>query len=608
MTNTPAPHNQSGSAGRPRTSLGGKQSRREFLRRSALVAGAGFATPFALDLLGLTNSGGGSPDPYAQGSTADGYRALVCVFLYGGNDHYDTFVPHDTASYNTYAAARGALARPRHTILPIDPVGGFRGAGTFGFAPEMGGLKGLFDAGDLAVVTNIGTLVRPTSKSDFAHQRNLPPQLFSHNDQQSFWQSSDPEGATTGWGGRIADLVLEGNSTHSMFTSISVSGNAVMMTGHEAFQYQIASSGVTKLHQDTFRSPAAMAGIREMMELEQPGLFSPSHVNVSRRALNAADDLSSAVDTASATYNLDAFFDTRSSNNALANTAAQLKTVARLIAAGRDSLGLKRQVFFVSMGGFDNHSGLVQNHLPLLSALDSALTGFHQATKALGVSDGVTTFTASDFGRSLASNTSGTDHGWGGHHIVMGGAVDGKRVIGDVPEVANDGPDDVGHGRLLPTTSVDQYAATMARWMGAGSSELEAIVPNIANFDSDDLQIFTTSSKPTDDPPITNPTTTSTTTSTAPPTTTATTPTTSTVTTSTVTTGTTTPATTATTTTTTEPSTEPPTTPGTTAPTTPGTTTPTTTQPPVVVGPQLTGNGAQALDPAVRGEAVTVPR
>jgi uncharacterized protein (DUF1501 family) len=592
-------------SGRNHTSLGGEHSRREFLRRAALVAGAGFATPFALDLMGITNSGGDpSTDPFAQSGSADSeYRALVCVFMFGGNDAYDTFVPNDTPSYNAYATARGALARPRNSILPIDPTGGFRGAGTFGFAPELVGLKGLFDSGDLAVVSNIGTLMRPTAKSDWAQQRNLPPQLFSHNDQQSFWQSSDPEGATTGWGGRIADLVLDGNSTHSAFTSISVSGNAVMMSGREAFQFQIASSGVTKLRDDIFRSPAATAGIREMMELQQPGLFPSSYVDISRRALSSADDLSSAVETASSAYELDSYFDTGSANAALARTAAQLKTVARLIAAGRDTLGLKRQIFFVSMHGFDNHSGLAQDHPPLLHALDSALTGFHRATRALGVSDGVTTFTASDFGRSLASNVDGTDHGWGGHHIVLGGAVDGKRVIGEVPELGNDGPDDVGNGRLLPTISVDQYAATLAQWMGAGSSELEAIVPNIANFDSDDLRIFAAPSNPSD-PPTTDATTTTTTVLT--PTTTSTSTTTTTpTTTQPPTTDTTT--TTTSSTTTTEPSNKPDSPSTTVSPTvSPGTTTP-TTQPPVI-GPNLSGGGAHALDAAVRGKSVTVPR
>ncbi len=457
---------------------GGRHTRREFLRRSALLAGAGFAAPWALDLAGVASA---SPD------AADDYRALVCLFMYGGNDHYDTFIPNDDTSYAAYAAARTSIARERSTILPIRPTGGFSGAGTFGFAPELPGLHGLFESGSCAVVTNLGTLIRPLTKAAYDTESNRPPQLFSHNDQQSYWQSSSPEGATTGWGGRIADLVLDGNGSSSTFTCISVAGNAVMMTGREAIQYQVSSRGVTTLGSNSFRSDAPMAGVRQIMERQQPGLFPSSYSPVSKRALDAADELAQAIEAADAQTSLDQFFDVDAENSALARTASQLRMVARLIAAGRDQLGVRRQVFFVAMGGFDNHNGLVTDHRPLLAGLDGALTGFYRATQALGVSKNVTTFTASDFGRTLTSNGDGTDHGWGGDHLVLGGSVVGNRVFGRVPVVADDGPDDVGRGRLLPTTSVDQYAATLARWMGAGSSELAAIVPNIGNYSTTDL-------------------------------------------------------------------------------------------------------------------------
>ncbi|MFK7916606.1 MAG: DUF1501 domain-containing protein [Ilumatobacter sp.] len=456
----------------------GPHSRREFIRRSAVVAGAGFAAPWALDLAGLASA---APAP------GNDYRALVCLFMYGGNDHYNTFIPNDPASYAAYAEARAGITRPLSTVLSIDPKDGFSGAGTFGFAPEMSGLKQIFDEGDLAVLPNIGTLVRPLTKSGYGVASNRPPQLFSHNDQQSYWQSSSPEGATTGWGGRIADLLLDGASSNSTFTCVSVAGNAVMMTGRDAIQYQVSPRGVTQLREDTFRYDPSLAGLREVMELQGAGPFPSSYSTVSARALSAADDLADAVSAANARYDLDEHFDLESENQDLARLASQLKMVSTLIAAGRDTLGLRRQVFFVSMGGFDNHDGLASRHPQLLSGLSGALSGFHRATQAMGIDDGVTTFTASDFGRTLTSNGDGSDHGWGGHHMVMGGSVRGRRVFGTVPTIADDGPDDVGRGRLLPTTSVDQYASTLARWMGAGSSELSTVVPNIANFNVTDL-------------------------------------------------------------------------------------------------------------------------
>ena len=465
----------------------GPHSRREFLRRSAVVAGAGFAAPWALDLAGLASA---APD-------GDDYRALVCLFMYGGNDHYDTFVPNDAASYAAYSAARTGIARARDTILPISPIDGFTGAGTFGFAPELAELHQIFDEGALAVMPNIGTLIRPLDKNGYENRSNRPPQLFSHNDQQSYWQASSPEGATTGWGGRIGDLVLDGNAS-STFTCVSVAGNAVMMTGRDAFQYQVSSGGVTQLRNDTFRYDPAVAGIREVMELQPAGLFPSTYTGVSRRALDAADDLSAAVRSAETRHDFDAMFPADSGNGDLDRASSQLKMVAKLIGAGR-SMGLRRQVFFVSMGGFDNHSGLLQRHPQLLAGLNGSLAAFHRATQQMGVDENVTSFTASDFGRTLTSNGDGSDHGWGGHHLVMGGSVRGKRVYGTVPTIADDGPDDVGRGRLLPTTAVDQYASTLARWMGAGSSELDAVVPNIGNYSVTDLGFMREPGDPRDD-------------------------------------------------------------------------------------------------------------
>jgi uncharacterized protein (DUF1501 family) len=456
----------------PHLSTSGKHSRREFLRRSALLAGAGVAAPWALDLAGISAASGA----HATG----GYRALVCLFMYGGNDHYDTMVPNDAASYATYAAARTGLARPQSSLLRLTPLDGFADARSIGFVPEWPGLKQLFDQRDLAVISNVGTLLAPTTKTDYQTRTNRPPQLFSHNDQQSLWQSSAPEGATTGWGGRLADLLLDDNGGDSVFTCISVTGNAVMMTGREAVQYQVDRRGVTKLKAGNFREDAVLAGLDEVLRMNPIGPFPTAYADITDRALSSSERLDSAITGVSdfATQ----FPETR--------LGEQLEMVARLISAGRNTLGVRRQVFFVATGGFDNHNALATKHPGLLAGIDGALSAFHSATAELGAADEVTTFTASDFGRTLVGNGDGSDHGWGSHHIVMGGAVRGRRVYGALPIIGDDGPHDVGRGRMLPTTSVEQYSSTLARWMGASGSELQSVVPNIGRFGTDDLGFF----------------------------------------------------------------------------------------------------------------------
>ncbi len=479
-------HDTHGTNERP-IDVTGTQSRRQFLRRLGLVAGAGAMAPWALELASLATASG---DAAASDPNADEYRALVCVFLYGGNDQWNTFIPNDPEGHAAYVAARSGIARGLGEVMPISPIDGFAGNGSFGFAPELSRLRGLFSAGDAAVVSNVGTLLGPLDKAGYATIANRPPQLFSHNDQQSFWQAGAVEGATSGWGGRIADFLLDDNGANSLFTSVSASGNAIMMSGRNAFQYQVSSRGVTTLRNDLFVSDSLRTGLRDVMELQRPGLFPSAYTDTTRRGLLAADDLAAAIEQATGAVDLAAPFAVESPTGPTQNLTGQLEIVARLIAAGKNVLGLKRQVFFVGLGGFDNHSRLIADHVPLLEALDIGLSGFYEATAALGVADKVTTFTASDFGRSLVSNGDGTDHGWGGHHLVVGGAVQGNRVIGALPTIADDGPDDVGRGRLLPTTSVDQYAATLGRWLGVSDGDLDAVVPNLGNFADRDLGIF----------------------------------------------------------------------------------------------------------------------
>ncbi len=449
-------------------------ARRAFLRRSALVGAAGAAAPWALNLSLIG-------DAAAAGNPSD-YKALVCVFLYGGNDYGNTLVPVDTAHHALYQAIRLGIntAQADLAATTLTPTTALPDGLQYALAPTMAPLKTLFDAGHLAVQLNVGPLVQPTTLAQYnARSVPLPPKLFSHNDQQSIWQSDLPEGATSGWGGRIGDLMLAGNGG-SVFSCISVTGNAVFLSGQQAVQYQLSNNGavaVNGIKRALYGSATAQAALRSLITPTRAHLFEDEYTRVTRRSIDAEAQVSSALAALPA---LATSFD---SANPLAN---QLKMVARIIAA-RGTLGPRRQVFMVSLGGFDLHDLLPDRHPGLLGNVAGAIKSFHDATVELGVADQVTAFTASDFGRTLSSNGDGSDHGWGSHHFVAGGAVKGRRFYGVAPAVAVNGPDDVGQGRLLPSTSVDQFGATLATWFGVSDTDLPLVVPNIGNFSTRQL-------------------------------------------------------------------------------------------------------------------------
>jgi uncharacterized protein (DUF1501 family) len=449
--------------------------RREFLKRASALSVAGAATPWALQLAAINE---------AAAATAGDYKALVCLFMYGGNDHGNTLIPYDAASHQAYAAIRQTLAIPRDQLAAtaLSPSVALAGGRQMALAPALAPLKPIFDAGRLGVLLNVGTLMQPTTLAQYkAGNVPLPPKLFSHNDQQSIWQASNPEGATSGWGGRLGDQFLAGNGNTS-FTCINVSGNAVFMSGQQAVQYQMSSSGavaVNGLARPLFGSQACSDALRSLITGSRSHWMEDELNRVSARSVNAQATVSAALAAQPA---LQTAF-------ASGNLAQQLQMVARLIAA-RTALGVARQVFFVSLGGFDLHDLLMDQHGPLLGQVGGALASFDQALQELGVAGQVTTFTASDFGRTLSSNGDGSDHGWGSHHLVMGGAVRGGRFHGQLPEVSVNGPDDVGQGRLLPSTAVDQLAATLALWMGVPAIELPRVLPGIVNFSQRDLGLF----------------------------------------------------------------------------------------------------------------------
>jgi uncharacterized protein (DUF1501 family) len=425
-------------------------SRRAFLRRSAALSLAAGATPWALSLAAMGE---------AAAATATDYKALVCVFLYGGNDQSNTLVPYDSASYSAYQSLRSNIALDRGALAGtvLNPATPLAGGRQYALAPGLAPLLPLFDAGKLSVVLNVGTLVRPTTKAQYtAGSVQLPPKLFSHNDQQSYWQASSPEGATSGWGGRLGDLYAAGNG-NATFTCVSVAGNAVYMSGKSAVQYQVTPNGpvpVAGIKSPLFGSAACSQALQALMTQPRTHLFESEYTRVTSRSISANDQLTAALSG----VNVQTAFP---AGNSLGD---QLKMVAKMIAA-RGATGAKRQVFFVSLGGFDTHDSLATAHPALMASVGNALAAFYQATLELGVADQVTTFTGSDFGRTLVSNTDGSDHGWGNMQFVLGGGVLGKSYVGTAPVPANNGPDDVGQGRLLPALAIEQYAATLAGWL-----------------------------------------------------------------------------------------------------------------------------------------------
>ncbi len=463
-----------------------KYTRRAVLARAGQLAIAGAAAPLAINLAAIGE---------AAAFNRDGYRALVCIFLSGGNDQDNTVVPYDLASYDKYHAIRGgaanrsagglALAHGGLGATALAPAAALAGGRQYALHPALSGVASLFQAGRSAVVLNVGPLVAPITRAQYfgSDRANhpLPPKLFSHNDQTSIWQSSSPEGATSGWGGRIGDLALTGNGG-SMFTCISASGNGVLLAGRSAQQYQVTIRGplaIDCVKRPVYGSSAVRDAITTLMTRPAQGMLENEYSRIVARSIAAEAELSAALATTTVS--------TAFSNG---NLSSQLKVVAQIIAA-RQALGVSRQVFMVTLGGFDNHGGLISQHGNLMRELNAAISSFYAATVELGVADQVTTFTASEFGRTLAFNGDGSDHGWGSHHLVVGGAVKGGAIYGTPPPVSignGQGPEDqwhVGQGRLLPTTSLDQYAATLATWLGVEADELEGVLPNLGSFGSE---------------------------------------------------------------------------------------------------------------------------
>ncbi len=443
-------------------------NRRDFLRTTG--AAAMFAATPGLAYSQVVGSAG----PF------DDYRALVCVFLFGGNDSFNMLVPNTTAEYQAYANSRQNLAIAQTDLLPIMQAS--QPTPDFGLHPSMGAVKGLFDAGDAAFVTNVGPLVQPTTKDEYFNGSViLPPQLFSHNDQQDQWTTLRGNmQSKTGWAGRMADLIRAGVSEQQMATNASLFGASLFQSADETVAYVMGPGGPIQFEGFSTDPESILfqqrEAFRRIVDAQYTSVYERGFAEVQRRAIDAADVVTAAIASAPP---INAVFPQ-------SQLGTQLQTVARLIAV-RDQLQMKRQIFFVATGGFDTHDNQLNDQPGLLGGISDAIGAFHAATVELGVENSVTTFTQSDFARTLTSNGDGTDHAWGGNQLVVGGAVNGRELYGSYPLLAIDGPEDVSGGRMIPSTSADQYAATLSKWFGIQDADLDVVAPNLVNFAQRDL-------------------------------------------------------------------------------------------------------------------------
>ena len=451
-------------------------SRRNAIR--LLGAGAIAGTAFA-----------GAPGVFTShaADTSD-YRALVCVFLFGGMDSHDVVIPFQQGEYDGWRSirrsfvARQGASRDRASLLPLNRVSrASQEAPQHALAPELANIKALYDAGDAAVIANVGPLVEPVTRQSFeAGVARVPPRLFSHNDQQNIWQAGAPEGAQFGWGGLFADAVLAsgGNSNQPQFTTITTEEVGPFLTGRTASPFRIGINGAAQLNiVEEFADQTDAAFVNAVRDQLAARQFAGSNVIERDIAAKFASGLDSndfyGQALASGMPNFSGF--------GAGPLNAQLRAVANTIAV-RGQLSASRQVFFVGIGGFDTHSAQAVDLPNLLRELDSGVAAFHSAMASLGLSQKVTLFTASDFGRTLAVNGDGTDHGWGGHHFVVGGAVRGGDIYGEVPPATIGHDQEVGGGRLIPSLAVDQYAAQLGRWFGLNPSEIATALPNLGRF------------------------------------------------------------------------------------------------------------------------------
>ncbi|TBN04277.1 DUF1501 domain-containing protein [Hyunsoonleella flava] len=447
-------------------------SRRKFLGDSC--AALGYTTLFS-SLINLKAMAAAAMDNSAIIPYGGDYKALVCLMLSGGNDSFNMLIPKGNNEYSEYATTRSNLAIPQNDILQINP--NTSDGRVFGLHPQLTDMRQMFESGNLAFLSNVGTLIEPSTKSDIKDNIvKTPLGLFSHSDQSQQWQTGNPgERTNIGWGGKIADLVQSMNSSQEISMNISLRGSNIFQRGDQITPYTIKNSGSVGINGyggNGFFNELKTNALNSMLEKDYQDIYKNTYKNTVKASNDANLAFQAAVD------GVQDFITPLPEEN---NLAEQLHMVAKTIGA-RDTLGFSRQIFFVEIGGFDNHDELLINHGDNLKEVNDALSYFNSLMFELNVNDCVTTFSVSDFSRTLTSNGNGTDHAWGGNAFMMGGAVNGKEIYGDYPTLALDSDLDLRNGVLVPTTAADLYMAELALWFGVSPSDLNMVLPNLSNF------------------------------------------------------------------------------------------------------------------------------
>jgi uncharacterized protein (DUF1501 family) len=499
-------------------------TRRDFIRRAACAAVGTAAMTSAIRDLRFMNTA------IAAQSVPSDYKALVCIFLAGGNDSNNLIIPTIASEYTNYANIRGSnLALPISSapfvVIPLSPTNS--DGHNYGLHPVCTDLAAMFNGtgtttGKLAVLFNAGTLIYPITKAQYADTTKRPPQLFSHADQVTQWQTSIPDQPpVTGWGGRCADLMNAANTNNTISLSVSIAGANTLEIGNAVSQYAVSTGGAISLQGV---SGSRLAALTNILGLPYTNMQASAYANMVAHSVNTGSMLNNAITTTADISSSQQYWSTpfpgsgtfqitTPTSGAKFNSSLgpQLKMVARLIEAGHRAaasggFGMRRQIFFCQVGGYDLHSGQTNYsgtdtptnnltnvvsgaHANLLAELSQSLKAFQAAMDQIGTlhsdpnfSKYVTAFTASDFGRTFPTNGVGSDHGWGSHHLIVGGAVNGGKTYGKFPALTIGGPDDTSTGRWIPTTATDQYFATLASWFGVDSANLSTVFPNISRF------------------------------------------------------------------------------------------------------------------------------